>query len=218
MDIPTEVAAKVEKFFSAYPKRTYGKGEILVLSEDSPKYVYYLIKGQVREYDISHSGDEVVVNVFKPGAFFPMSWAINRNHNAYFYGASTAVETKIAPPDDVVKFIKDNPDVMFDLLRRLYAGTDGLLRRMAHLMGSGAKNRLLFELLLENRRFGKPGPDNTSIIHMSETELGARAGLSRETISREMNDLKKRGLISINRQGITIVSVNDLEKELGSEL
>jgi CRP-like cAMP-binding protein len=172
----------------------------------------------VREYDISYQGDEVVVNVFKSPAFFPMSWAVAKTPNRYFFDAGSKVSVHQAPPEEAAGFIKANPDVMMDLLTRLYIGVDGMQRRMAHLMGGSAKSRLLFELIIECKRFGKPQTAGAYLININETEIGARAGLSRETVSRAMKELKKLNLIFVNKQGIVLKNLEALELKLGPDL
>lgn len=137
------VSNKIEDFFARYRLRQYAKGQILILNGDEPEYVYHLLKGNVKVYDVTYRGDEIILNVFKPPAFFPMSLAINRGENPYIYEAETDIELRQAPAKDVVEFIKENPDVMYDLLSRVYRGTDGLLGRMAQLMASSAKSRLI---------------------------------------------------------------------------
>jgi CRP-like cAMP-binding protein len=218
MEMSTGVANKIEEFFKQYPLKSYDEGQLLILADENPKAIIHLISGNVREYDISYRGDEIVVNVFKPPAFFPMSWAINQQPNRYFFEAASKVVAREAPPEEVLEFLKQNPDVMLDLLGRLYRGVDGLMRRMAHLMGGSARSRLLFELIIEAKRFGKVGKDNSCAIDISETEIGARAGLSRETVSRELRELKKQGLLNVNRQGILLKDIDGLEAVLGSTL
>lgn len=216
--MPPDISQKVEDFFAQYRLQTHKAGHILVHAGDEPSGVYHLISGQVKEYDISDTGYEVVVNVFKPPAFFPMSWAINRTINQYFFETTSPVKLRQAPADEAVAFLKSNPDVTFNLLSRLYSGTDGLLRRMAHLMGGTAKTRLLFELLVESRRFGKKQPDGTIMLSLHQEELANRAGLSRETVSRELTRIKDLGLVEISRQGFHIKNQHKLEEELGSGL
>lgn len=213
-----QVVEKVEKFFGGYPLKQFDKGDILILGDENPKHIYYLVDGFVREYDISYRGDEIVVNVFKPPAFFPMSWPIAQTPNRYFFEAGENVKARIAPPEEVLDFIKSNPDVTLDLLTRLYIGVDGMRRRMAHLMGGSAKSRLLFELILECRRFGKQQKDGSIFIKINESEIGARAGLSRETVSRGMNELKKSNLITVEHGGIVLKDLDVLEQKLGSDL
>jgi CRP-like cAMP-binding protein len=212
------VAQKVEAFFGQYRPRTYRKGQILIHAGDEPEHIYNIVSGQVRQYDISYRGDEVVVNVFKAPAFFPMSWALNRTPNVYFFEAATDVELRLAPPDETVEFLRQNPDVLLDLLSRVYKGTDGLLRRMAHLMGGSAKSRLLFELIIGVKRFGEQGRDGAWFVAMHESDLATLAGMSRETVSREMRKLKESGLVKVTHQGVTIDNLAVLEAELGSGL
>jgi CRP-like cAMP-binding protein len=208
----------VKEFFSKYPQRHFKKGQILVYAGDDPDHIFYLVSGAVRQYDISDRGDEIVVNVFKPVAFFPMSWAINRTPNPYFFETTSDVELHVAPADDTVEFIKSNPEVMFNLLSRLYSGVDGLQRRMAHLMGGSARSRLLFELITECRRFGKLQDDGSTMISTSEIELAQRAGLSRETVNRELSKLKQNGAVYYTNKYISIPKVDTLTEALGDRL
>lgn len=206
-----EIAKKIHQNLSRYPKRQYPKGQIIVFADESPGYIFYIAKGKVIKYDVSYRGDEVVVNVFKPPAFFPMSWAINRTENTYFYKTDDETELHIVPADDAVKFLKNNPDVMYDLLGRMYRGMDGLLARMVLLMSGTAKGRLLHELLIEALRFGEQQSDGSYLLKTSELDLATRAGLSRETVSREMRKLKDAKLIKIAKNQIVVLDLPKLE-------
>lgn len=212
------VSQKVERFFIQYPLKKLGKNEVLFRPGENPPGIIYLVSGQINEYDITKQGNEVVVNVFKPPAFFPMSWAINKTPNQYFFETTTEISYRQAPADKVVRFLKSNPEVLFDLLARVYSGTDGMLRRMALLMGGSARSRVLFEILIAAKRHGikKPGGGTTVMLH--EDELASRAGLSRETISRELGKMKGHKLIEVGRSGIIIRNIDELENELGQDL
>lgn len=213
-DIRTKVAA----FFMQYPLRTFDKREIIVRSEAELPGVFYIVEGRVSQYDITPSGNEVVVNVFKPGAFFPMSSAINSTPNHYFFEASAKVAAYVVPAADAVQFLKDNPDITFDLLSRVYRGVDGVLRRMAHLMGGDSKSRLLFELVNAAYRFGEPQTDGTIFVNLKEGDLARHSGMARETINRALQNLKIAGLIKIDRNGMTIKNLHELENMLGTSL
>jgi CRP-like cAMP-binding protein len=214
----TDVSQKITEFFKSYPLRTFEKRQLLVRAEESLPGVFYIVEGRVSQYDITPSGNEVVVNVFKPGAFFPMSWAINNTPNHYFFEASAQVTAHVAPPADAVQFLKDNPDVTFDLLGRVYRGVDGVLRRMAHLMGGDAKSRLLFELLNAANRFGEVQPDGSIHVTLKESDVARHSGLARETVNRTMQALKAAGLVEVTRGGIAIKDIRQLESMLGAAL
>lgn len=214
----TDLHHKIDTFFSAYPKRHYPKGHILVFADESPEHIFYITQGQVRKYDVSYRGDEVIINIFKPPSFFPMSWALNHTPNRYFYKTETEVKLHIVPADDAADFLRQNPDVTLDLLARLYHGLEGVYGRLVHLMSGTARSRLLYELIIECRRFGQKNDDGSCLLKASETDLAARSGMSRETISREVRKLKDKGWVTLDRQGMIVKDVAQLEQALGGEV
>lgn len=208
------VTQKVDQFFRTYPQRSYPKGQILVFAGEEPEHVFYITKGRVRQYDVSYRGEEVIVNVFKPPSFFPMAWAINKTPNRYFFKTEIDTELHIVPASAAVKFVKDNPDVMYDLLSRLYQGTDGLLGRLVQLMSGSAQTRLLYELVIESHRFGPKGKSGVYQLPLKESDLAARTGLSRETVSRELHKAKDLNLVEVNGQGIVVSDLPAIEQKL----
>jgi CRP-like cAMP-binding protein len=212
----SDVTEKVKDFFAPYPLRTYAKGQILIYGGDDPSGIIYLVKGEMRQYDIAPNGDELVVNVYKPGAFFPMYWAINRTPNKYFFESASKVEIKKAPAEKVLAFLEQNPDVMLDLLSRLYKGLDGLLQRMTYLMGGSAYSRAVFELVNACKRFGNQQKDGSHTIEIAENELAKRAGLTREAFNRELRKLKDQDLIKVDHSRIIIRDLKKIEQKIES--
>src|SRR6266496_482418 len=193
-----DAAAQVKAFFSQFRELPFEKGEVLVQADTEPSGVFYVVSGQVRQYDIAPSGEEVVVNVFKPAAFFPMSWAINHTPNKYVFEAFTDVVARCAPADKAVDFLHDNPEVTFDLLARVFRGTDGIERRMVYMMQNDARRRLLLELLISAERFGERATDGSIFVPIHENELAARVGLARETANRALRHMKDNGLMEVS--------------------
>jgi CRP/FNR family cyclic AMP-dependent transcriptional regulator len=218
MDNRSFVANKEERFFARFPRREYDKGQLLLLAGDNPKNIFYLVSGIVRVYDISERGSEIVVSVYKAPTFFPVPWLIFKQPNKFFFEAATRVVSREAPRDRTLKFIRQNADVMYDMLVEVSVGVELMRRRIAHFMGGNARSRLLFELINTTRLFGESLPDGSFWIDVSEGEIGARSGLSRETVSREIHELKKMNLISIRPQGIQLKDLDALEAALGSTL
>ena len=213
-----KVASKIENFFSKYSLRKFENNQILIQAGENPKYVYYLQNGMVRQYDISNSGNEVVVNVFKEKSFLPLTWVVNRTDNQYFYDCLGQVEARLAPADEVLNFIKSDSEISFSLLSRLLSGSAGLQRRMAHLMASSGYIRVLFELTIECKRFGEKQKNGGYLLKIHENELAKRSGLSRETVSHELNKLKKLNLVEVGRKDILIKNLAAIEDDLGNNL
>jgi len=211
MDIP--VKQKIEAFFTQFKSQTYKKGEILIRADEAPSGVFYLKEGAIKQYLISRKGTELVVNMFKPGSFSPMSWAINNSENIFYFEAATLCEVHKAPRERVLIFLKENPDVVFDLISRVYRGTDGLLLRMAYLMSGDAYERLITELLIQAKRFGTKNVQDITLT-LNEKDLANQAGLTRETVSRELKKLKEKNLAIYTKGIILIPRLEDLESEL----
>lgn len=213
-----DVQQKVEQFFSQYKSHNYTKGQVLLLNGETLTHVFQLLSGKVKSYDVTYRGEEIILNLFKSPAFFPMSLAVNKSINNYIYEAETDIEVRLAPVDEVVAFVKANPDVLYDLLKRVYRGVEGIMGRMSHLMSSSAKARVMYELIIEGRRFGKADDKSTITLDINEKELGERAGLSRETVSREVRKLKEEKVIAVSKDGIVINNLALLEKKLNQTL
>jgi CRP/FNR family transcriptional regulator len=207
------IEKKIVEFFQQYKFQTFKKGEILIRADDDPAGIFYIQKGTIRQYVISKKGDELVVNIFKPPSFFPMSWAVNQTPNLYYFEAMTDVEAYRVPKDDAIRFLRENPDVLYDLLKRVYKGTDGLLTRMTYLMAGSAYGRLITELILHAGRFGvKRG--SAVVLQLSEMEIAAQSGMTRETVSREIKLLKEKRIVVFEKGHLVIQSMEMLEEEL----
>ncbi len=209
------LSEKIDAFFTKYKYQKYKKGEILVRADDDPAGIFYLKDGLVKEYAISSKGEELVVNIFKPPSFFPMSWAINNTPNTFYFEAVTAATIFRAPKEDVIVFLKRNPDVLFDLLSRVYRGTDGLLTRLTHLMSGGSKGKLITELLIHTKRFGQIKKNGAVMVKISQKDLASQIGVSRETVNRELKILKEKKLVTFTRGTLHIVDIKKLTEELG---
>lgn len=211
----TSVKQKLDNFFKAYKNQKFKKGELLVRADDDPAGVFYLVDGVVRRYSISSSGEELNLNIFKPISFFPMDWAINQTSSSHYYEAMTTVEVFRAPRDETVRFFKENNDVMFDLISRVYHGLDGYMMRMEYLMVGNAQFRLLTELLIYAKRFGKPKNGQVIVdIKLTEKDLASQSGIARETVSRELQKLKAKKLINFKNSQLVVYDIKKLEQEL----
>lgn len=202
------VLKKLDEFFSQYPLKRYHKGQILIYANEDPSGIFYLESGRVRKYDVSPVGDEVVLNIFKPSVFFPISWALNHTPNHYFFEAATPIEVRRAPVAEVMSYLEANPDIIYGLLKQVHAGLEDTQRRVINLMAGDARSRLLFELIIEARRSGELQADGSYVIEISLSELAQRAGLSRETISRELKRLIEAKKM-LKRRGRSLV-IRDL--------
>jgi CRP/FNR family cyclic AMP-dependent transcriptional regulator len=212
----TDVIDKIHQQLAPCPQRTYASGQILLFAHEDPDNLFYLESGRVRMYDVTGKGNEVVVNIYEPGKFFPLSWALNHVPNRYFFKAETSSQVRLVPIDKALEVITSDPEITIDMLRRIFDKTERIFARIVYLMSASASRRLMFELIVECQRFGDPQPDGSCIVSVREVDLASRSGLSRETVSREFQKLKEEKLVKLEKKGIRVMNLGKLEVKIGA--
>ncbi|MBI2641680.1 Crp/Fnr family transcriptional regulator [Candidatus Roizmanbacteria bacterium] len=202
----TFITGETEKFFSRFDLKRFSKGTRLINPEQKLSQVYFLKKGFAREYAISPQGNELTLHIFAPGSFFPMTWTIANIDNRYFYEAVTPLEIYSAPPSKVLEFLKNRPEILFDLTRRILIGLDKLLLRTEYLAFNRAEARICSMLLYLSRHFDE--------LPFTHSEIASFAAVSRETASRTLEKLQKRAIIWYKSRRIVIKNKEELKKLL----
>ncbi|HYK08973.1 MAG TPA: Crp/Fnr family transcriptional regulator [Candidatus Eisenbacteria bacterium] len=211
----TDITKKLDTFFSSYPSQTFSKGTVILQAGEGPTGIFYITEGIVRNYWISQEGTEVTLNMYKPHSFLPMSWAIGEVKNTSFYEAMTPVVGKKAPKEVFLQFLKGNPEVMYDLLRRIYVGMEGLWMHIESLTTGDSSTKLTTSLVILAKRFGIQVENSTVVqLKMNEKDIANYAGITRETASRELQKLKKENLVSFEKGTITLHTLGSLEEKL----
>lgn len=212
-----ETKRVVEKFFSKHPARHVRKGEVLLRSHSVVDGVFYLQSGMVNLVSTSPKGEEIVLNVFKPGSFFPVQAILAQEEWQSDFSFQVAEDAVLAKASlaEAQEFLHSHPDVTYDLLARIYRGIDGLFHRVAQLMAGSARERIVQELLIRAQRFGVH-KEGAVTFSLSEKELAALAGVTRETVSRVLSDLKREELAQYAQQKITLFDLKKLEREVSS--
>lgn len=211
-----KVEADVKEFCVKYPLVSYKKDATIVRADDVPDDLFFIVQGKVSQNDIAPSGNEVAVNIFAKPSFLSIFWLFSGSQNRFIYKAMTPVKVHRVPRIDFQKFMLDNPEVAFVTLQRVVRGLDGFMMRMAIQLYGTAEKKIAIELLLEAKRFHK-----LDTIHVTLdgnlNELTARTGLARETVSRQIACLIRRGLVKKENNKIVITDVEKLESFMSSD-
>lgn len=207
-----------EVFYKQFSTREYKKGENLIRADDNPQGIFCLTKGYVRQYTISKTGNELTLQILKPITYFPLIWAINGAPNIYFYEALTAVEVGRAPKEQVVKFIKDKPTIILELMSKLLGDYAETLSRIEHLVFSDAYRRVISVLLYIAKHFGVENAQGVIVDHrFTQQDIATLVGVARETASIEIGILEKKGFVKYVDHSMMFKNIKYLELELTAE-
>ncbi len=213
-----KIRTKLDQFFTQYTRQTFPHGHILIPAFSTPAGAYYLASGHVKQYSLTPDGHELVVNIYKPGTFFPMIWAVTGYANNFFFETLDPVTVFRAPKDETIAFLKSNTDVLYDLLTRLYVGLDGMLVQMTQNALGDTRKKVVASLLMAGKRFGESKGATIHIHnHFTHKEIGLLSGTSRETVTRTLSQLEKENLIAFDHKTIILLSLAKLEQILVSE-
>ena len=211
------VETKLKQFFEKYPHKKYRKGEVLLRQFEEPEGVFFITHGNVRMYTVSQEGEEYELNIYKAPSFFPIGWMMNNTENRYYYEAISDVELYIAPKHEALDFITTQNDVLLDLASRIYKGLDGFFMRMEALLAGVAYYKTIAEIIISIRRFGEQSNSRHSFhVKLTHHQIASRTGLSRETVTREIRKLQKKGMVAYEGDQLTVLDIRKLEEELAN--
>lgn len=191
-----QVKKKLEAFFSKYKLEKHKKGSVILSSTDNPFYVYFISRGHIKQSAVTLDGKEIMMQIYKPYAFFPMISVMNNIPNQYDFEAMDDVEVYKANKEDVIEFLKANSDVLYDLAQRMGKGLHMMLLTVECLMSDTARDRVVKVLNGLAHRFGSKSESKMLIpLPFTHKDLASLTGLTRETVTRELDKLIKEGMV-----------------------
>jgi len=208
--------AKLNIYFSKHKKVTFKKGNTIIRAGEEPSGAFFLKKGYVKMSYIFENGVEIIFNIFKPGSLFPIIWFVGGVDNSYNYQAMTDVELYKSKKSEVIKMLDENPDVLFDLTKRLVIGFDGLLLNIRHILFGNSVTRVCSAIYIMAKRFGKKRLGGKVLVEIKLThqDIANLSGITRETASIAIKKLERQGVITQKKGYILVNNIKKLEKSI----
>lgn len=205
-----QVEKKLDKFFGQYPLIKYKKGKIICTPETKIDNVLFVKSGYVRLYALSKDGEEFTVNFFNPVFYLSLIYAIYSINSPYYMETMTAVELYEVPKEDVISFIRNEPDLNFDLMLNVLEVFHKFMKNGQHLIQGTAYSKVASILLSLAESYGV-SKGNGAVLNFATTHrvLASLTGIARETTSLQILKLKEKGIIQ-NKGSFFII--NDLER------
>lgn len=197
-------------FFSQFKPLLYKKRETVFRADDTPQGVYFIKKGYVRVYSVSAEGQELTLFILQPNDFFPVRWAVTGEPIRYSYETLTTAELRRAPRNIFTSFLKEHPDLLFEITGRILVRLGSILQRMEYLVYGNAHAKVAAILFILTKSFGK---QSTLPFPLTHRDLAALIGVTRETVSLEMEKLYKKNIVAHKSHFVTISDIEKLKKE-----
>ncbi|MEI6755665.1 MAG: Crp/Fnr family transcriptional regulator [bacterium] len=195
----------VELFKAQGTKQIYKKGDLIIRPGDIPHGVYYIEKGIVKAYDITRYNEENLLVIRKSGEVFPLIWAITGRERKVIY--QTLAETTVhrITREVFLEFMEGNPEAMAPLLDLTIEMYRLHSERILNLEYRTVRERIVSFLLTMSLRFGAKTSDGILIdVPLRHQDIASSINATRETTSRELSALTRKGLIITKQSQITI--------------
>lgn len=191
----------------------------IIYQGEVPRCGFYLKKGIVKVYNLHANGNEQILRFYGPGDLFPLPWLYGKSATEfYYYEAVEDCEVISVTRSDVDNIIRQDPALTQYVFDSMLSDQTALNLRIISLEQPRANEKLEYTLYYLLFRYGKHVGDEKYVINMSLTHitLANLVGLTRETITMEMNKLKRKGVISYTKK-IYKVDRRKLEKVIGED-
>lgn len=186
-------------------KKKFQQGEIISLQGEAPGFVGLILSGRAKAVSFSKHGHATWVGYFKPYEFFGHMSLISQNHSQFEISADGDVEAIIVSVDVMHDLLAKEHGLSQTLLNDLAIKLDLMTSRLIEAFSLSAKGRVCAELSRLSRVIGIR-PENL-IIRPSPVfvELAERVNSTRETVSRTVSELQKKGILT-REAGALIIS------------
>jgi CRP/FNR family transcriptional regulator, cyclic AMP receptor protein len=178
-----------------YPART-----VIVTEGDDTDALFVILEGRCRAYVSDESGREAILSDMGPGEYFG-EVAIDEGPRSASVITLEPTKLLVVPAERFRTFLAENPDFAFHFIRKLLHRIRELTHNvsgLALLDVYGRVARLLMESAVEE--------GGRQVVHerMTQSEIAARVGCSREMVSRIFKDLVQGGYVSLEKERIVI--------------
>jgi CRP/FNR family transcriptional regulator len=212
-----QMAELVELFRSRGIKQVFNKGDYVIRPGETPPGIFYIYEGLVKAYDITKYNEENLLIMRKEDEVFPLIWAITGQERQVIYQAvSQKVITWQISRQTFLDFLTKNPEAMAPLVDMTVEMYRLHSERILNLEYRTVRERIISFLLTMSHRFGKQ-VDGGVLINapLRHQDIASSVNSSRETTSRELSALQKKGLIKNEQSMILLKDVEALRKYLG---
>ena len=206
---------RLRAFFYSHTRMQYKKGEVIIRPEDEPSGVFLIEWGFIKAYTITKYGEENLLLVRGSGSVFPLIWAFTGEHRTVTYEVMEETSVWRVSRSVYLEFLDKNPDILPIILDMALEAYRLHSERVVSLSYRTARERIVSFLLITAKRFGIEKDGVIEIMApFRQTDIASSVNATRETTSRELNALRKKGLLTSINGHIGIKDIEGLEKLL----
>jgi CRP/FNR family cyclic AMP-dependent transcriptional regulator len=187
----------LQALVAAASLRSVARGTI-VATEGAPAPAVVLVaRGKLRAVRRAASGREITVEVFRPGDLLADAALTPQAPLANDWEAAETTTLLMISRDALLAHVRGAPEVTVALAAQLLSRLERAKDLAVALALSDVESRVVAALVGLGRQDGADGPDGLLIRQRpTQQDIANQIGACRETVSRTVSDLVRRGLLT----------------------
>lgn len=191
--------------------RNHPANQVILLENDWGGSVYFIAQGWVKIRTYNLEGKEVTLNILGKGELFGEMAALDEVPRSTDVITLTGTIIGSMPAQDFVKLLQTEP-MAGVRLAQLMARRLRQVNRRLRLRESDSQSRVADTLIFLAEGQGVKGDFGIELPILPHRELSSLSGLARETVTRVLTRLEKKGLIKRDQDTICIPDLSALER------
>lgn len=194
-------------------RRAYGPGVTLFHEGDDAGPVVVLLSGRVKVSTIGGSGREAIVAVRGPGDLIGELFAIDGGLRSATVTTLEPTEVLLVAGSAFARFLENHLRIALVLLRMVAGRLRYADSQQAQFATHDVVGRVATRLLELGARFGVAEGERIEIaLPLSQEELAAWTGSSREAVSKALQQLRALHIVETGRKHITVLDPDALRR------
>lgn len=191
-------------------KRKYQAQELIYMQEDDAKYLYLIIKGRVRVYDISTSGIEMTYDVLDKGRIFGESSFFQNAYRPTTVSAINDVELILCKLEDLYPYLNESKELTISLLQMMNETCNHVTKLLKWSQTYNRYEKIAAFLLDLTKQDNVYKDIIDGVIPYTHQEIASSTGLARVTVTKILNQFAKENYIKIKYGKIKVIDKEGL--------
>ncbi len=192
-------------FLPHFRDKRFPKNSVIFQQEEEGDTFLFILKGRVKVVIMTKDGREVILSTLGKNEFFGEMSLIDGLPRSATVIALEDTELILLKRNDFLEKLKQYPDMMLSLMQEMSKRIRKADARISSLSALSVYGRVASVLLEIAKEAGKRTTAGYVIENRpTQNEIANMAGTTRETVTRIMNDLVRRGYISMEGRSLII--------------
>lgn len=206
----------LEKIYNLLQKRNYKHNNMILMEEDFGDTLFILNKGSVKITRLSDDGREVILSILGEGDFFGEMSIFDGESRSANVVALEDSEVYILKRGDFIDLLEKHPKIAIALLQELATRLRKSDQQIEGLSLSDAENRIGMTISRLAEELGVIKMGQVVIHNLPyQQDIANMAGTSRETVSRMLTLLQRKGYIQKRGRKLIITNYDEFVKQFG---